>query len=61
MNRRELIAGAGGAALGLGLGGFPLGWAGAQGKAKRRILFFTKSSGFEHSVITDRRLAMTVI
>jgi uncharacterized protein len=50
MNRRDLLTGAGTAAVGIGLSGFPLGWA-AAGAPKRRLLFFTKSSGFEHSVI----------
>jgi hypothetical protein len=30
---------------------FPLDWARAEDAPKRRVLFFTKSSGFEHSVI----------
>jgi type 1 glutamine amidotransferase len=51
MKRRDLLARAGLAAAGLGLGAFPNGWAHAGEKPRRRILFFTKSSGFEHSVI----------
>jgi uncharacterized protein len=51
MNRRELFTQTGAAALALGLSQFPLGWAGAAEAPRRRILFFTKSSGFEHSVI----------
>jgi uncharacterized protein len=50
MNRRELIAGAG-AAVGLGLSQFPVGWAEAQDNKRKHVLFFTKSSGFEHSSI----------
>ncbi len=38
-------------ALGLGVGGFPAGWAASPSAPRRRILLFTKSSGFEHSVI----------
>lgn len=34
--------------MGVGLSGFPTGWAGAAEGPKRRILMFTKSSGFEH-------------
>ncbi|MFN3649951.1 MAG: ThuA domain-containing protein [Armatimonadota bacterium] len=51
MNRRRLLAGAGAAAAGMGLSTFPLGWAAAQGQQVRRLLFFSKSSGFEHPVI----------
>jgi len=51
MNRRDLIAGLGTAAVGAGLSQFPLGWAQAADAPKRRILFFTKSSGFEHPAI----------
>ncbi|MFW6125288.1 MAG: ThuA domain-containing protein, partial [Pirellulales bacterium] len=50
LNRREMLLRAGAAAVGLGFGGFPLGWAAQKGNAKR-VLFFTKSAGFEHSVI----------
>lgn len=51
MNRRDLIARAGATALGAGLSHFPLGWAEGAERARRRILLFTKSSGFEHPVI----------
>jgi type 1 glutamine amidotransferase len=51
MNRRKLIQSAGAATLGLGLSQFPLGWAEAAKGPRRRILFFTKSSGFEHPAI----------
>src|SRR5213080_1701798 len=51
MNRRKMIIGTGAAALGLGLGSFPTGWAAPADGRKQRLLFFTKSSGFEHSVI----------
>src|SRR5437879_3446360 len=49
MNRREMIFRTGAAALGIGLAGW-VSSAGAQPKTKK-VLFFTKSSGFEHSVI----------
>ncbi|MGV3719659.1 MAG: ThuA domain-containing protein [Actinomycetota bacterium] len=51
MNRRDLLTGLGTAAVGAGLSQFPLGWAQAADAPKRRILFFTKSSGFEHPAI----------
>jgi len=49
MNRREVLFAAGAAMLGAG----PLGRALAAPKgAPKKVLFFTKSSGFQHSVIT---------
>ena len=48
MKRRELLSAAAALTLGALLSVTP---AGAAGQAKRKILFFTKSSGFEHSVI----------
>ena len=57
MNRREWLIGAG-AAVGAGLSRFPDGWAAPAGAPKRSLLFFTKSSGFEHPAIkrTDGQL-----
>ncbi len=52
MNRREVLRAAGAAAVGAGLGGFPLGWIGAATPAKKKILMFTKSAGFEHPAIS---------
>lgn len=49
MNRRELLVHTGAVAAAAALSPFPRGWAAAP--KKRRILLFTKSSGFEHSVI----------
>src|SRR4051794_14455475 len=46
MNRRDVLKRAGG--LALAASAFPTGWAAAADSPKRRILFFTKSSGFEH-------------
>jgi type 1 glutamine amidotransferase len=48
LNRREMLIAAGAAALGAGVTGRAL--AASKG-ATKRVLFFTKSSGFEHSVI----------
>ena len=50
MKRRELLLRTGATAA-LALSPFPGGWATGPKRAKRRILLFTKSSGFEHSVI----------
>ncbi|MCA1685166.1 MAG: ThuA domain-containing protein [Planctomycetia bacterium] len=51
MNRRQMLLTAGAAILGAG----PLGraFAAPKGSAKK-VLFFTKSSGFQHSVITRK-------
>ena len=49
LTRREMILRTGLAALGVGLAGLPRS-ASAQTKT-RKVLFFSKSSGFEHSVI----------
>jgi type 1 glutamine amidotransferase len=52
MNRREFLLKTGGAAVaGLGLSAFPTAWAADRGAPKRKILMFTKSSGYEHSAI----------
>jgi hypothetical protein len=51
MNRRRLLQSAGAAAVGVGISQFPLGWAQAADAPKRRILLFTKASGFEHPAI----------
>lgn len=52
MNRRDMLRHSGAAALTLGLGNFPLGWATADTNGpKKKILMFTRSQGFEHSVV----------
>ena len=51
MNRRQLLLAAGAAVMGAG----PLGRALAAPKGSmKKVLFFTKSSGFQHSVITRK-------
>jgi uncharacterized protein len=49
MNRREMIIRTSATALGLGLAGWQ--WTAAAQPKTRKVLFFTKSSGYEHSVI----------
>lgn len=51
MNRRDMLRHSGAAALTLGLGNFPLGWATGADVAPKKILMFTRSQGFEHPVI----------
>ena len=57
INRRDLLVRSGAAAAALGLARFPLAWAGDLADdfaTKRKLLFFTKSSGFQHSAITRK-------
>jgi len=58
MDRRQMIATTGAAALGLGLSQFsrpfPTTWAADPAGPKRKILFFTRSQGYEHSVIARK-------
>jgi len=49
MNRREMLRTASAAAL--GTAAFPLGWTSAAEGAKKRLLMFTRSQGFEHDVV----------
>jgi uncharacterized protein len=49
MHRREMLLGTGAALI--GLSAFPFGWANAAENKKQKILYFTKSAGFEHSVV----------
>src|SRR4051812_7164676 len=51
MNRRDFLLRTGIAAAALGLSRFPLAFAADESAPKRKLLFFTKSSGFEHSSI----------
>jgi type 1 glutamine amidotransferase len=48
MNRRELLKAG---AAGLALSSFQLGWTARADTSKKRVLMFTRSQGFEHSVI----------
>src|SRR5262249_28598870 len=50
MNRRDLLK-AGVAGVGLGLTRFPMAWAAGAESPKRHLLMYTRSQGFEHSVI----------
>jgi hypothetical protein len=51
INRRDLLIRSGAATAALGLATFPLAWADDAASPKRKLLFFTKSSGYEHSAI----------
>ncbi len=49
MRRREMLLTAGAAVVGMSV--FPLGWVVAEEKKKPKVLYFTKSSGYVHSVV----------
>jgi type 1 glutamine amidotransferase len=51
MKRRDFILASGAA---MGLTALPLGWTIAKDAPRRRVLMFTRSAGFQHSVITRR-------
>jgi uncharacterized protein len=51
MNRRQMLLASGAAFLGAGVAGRAFG---ATRVASKRVLFFTKSSGFQHSVIARK-------
>ncbi|MEI6235831.1 MAG: ThuA domain-containing protein, partial [Planctomycetota bacterium] len=55
MNRRDMLVRSSAAVAGLGLLSFPFGWADDKDTPKRKLLFFTKSSGFEHSSIKRKK------
>src|SRR6478735_6571639 len=52
ITRRQAIQTAALAAAAFATGSFPLGWARAADGKTKKVLFFTKSSGFQHSVVT---------
>jgi type 1 glutamine amidotransferase len=51
-SRRDALKGITAAAAALALGSFPSGWTSAQDNPRRKLLFFTKSAGFQHPCIT---------
>lgn len=52
--RRQAMFAVAGAAAAFATGSIPLGWARAADGKPRKVLFFTKSAGFQHSVITRK-------
>ena len=52
MKRRAMLLTTGAAVF--GLSAFPLGWVSAEDKKKPKVLYFTKSGGYVHSVV-DRK------
>jgi type 1 glutamine amidotransferase len=51
LDRREFVTQSTAAGLGLAGSAFPSGWASGAGGARSRVLFFTRSQGYEHSVV----------
>ena len=49
MKRREMLKATSLAAL--GLSAFPLRWVAAAEAKKQKVLYFTRSAGFEHSAV----------
>ena len=54
MNRRQAMLSVAAAAAAFATGSLPLGWTRAADNKTRKVLFFTKSAGFQHSVITRK-------
>jgi hypothetical protein len=52
MKRREMLVSSGAALL--GLSAFPLGFARGADAAKQKVLYFTRSAGFEHPVVARK-------
>ena len=51
MNRRDMLIRSGATALTLGLSRFPLGWTAPLNGSTKKILMFTRSQTYEHSVV----------
>ncbi len=52
MNRRQLLQRAGAAALALGASRLPFGWAAPTEGTKKKVLVYTRSQAYQHSVVT---------
>src|SRR2546423_14007902 len=54
VTRRQAMTTVAAAAAAFATGAIPRGWTRAADNKTRKVLFFTKSSGFQHSVITRK-------
>ena len=54
LTRRDAMIAVAGAAAAFAAGSLPLGWTRAADGKTRKVLFFTKSVGFQHSVVTRK-------
>ncbi len=61
MNRRQLLKRAGVAALALGASRFPLGWAAPADAPRKKVLCYTRSQAFQHSVVTRGPGKLTIV
>jgi uncharacterized protein len=53
-SRRQMLTSMAAAAAGFAAGPLRLGWAAPADKKPQKLLFFTKSAGFQHSVVTRK-------
>ena len=60
MNRREMLLRTGAAAATFGLSQFPFGWTARADGSSKRVLMFTRSQGFEHSVVKRKNGALSL-
>ena len=54
VTRRQAMLAVAGAAAAFATGAIPMGWTRAADGKTRKVLFYTKSAGFQHSVITRK-------
>src|SRR5678815_4089838 len=54
VTRRDAMKTVAAAAAAFATGAIPLGWTRAADNKTRKVLFFTKSAGFQHSVVTRK-------
>src|ERR1700761_8160740 len=54
LNRRNILKAAGIIAAGAVVSGFPRGWVRAEDAKTKKVLFFTRSQGFQHSTVTRK-------
>ena len=54
VTRRDAMVAVAAAAAAFAAGSLPLGWTRAADNKTRKVLFFTKSAGFQHSVVTRK-------
>lgn len=54
VSRRQAMVSVAAAAAAFATGAIPMGWTRAADNKTRKVLFFTKSAGFQHSVITRK-------
>jgi type 1 glutamine amidotransferase len=53
INRRDMLVATGAAVI--GASAFPFRWVAAAGKKKQKVLYFTRSAGFEHDAVKRKK------